>query len=245
MILPAAFLYLLWLYGYFAGITERSDLMPFLSEEHRKRLVIIGERDMVRYDRRLIEQTFFLLGLLPGILLLQPQIFAYAAMLPVLYLLHRIRSEKRRAKEIQREITRQIPHMLLQITLALHAGSRVDQAWKEISGKNEGRLYEAMREVNARREMGISPTFAYLEFGKRYRMSDLSEIGRMFASALTLGSAEFQNTLSLLRKEVLEKEKRIMEMEADEAMQKMLLPGLLTFLGILLLLFVPALSGTL
>lgn len=125
------------------------------------------------------------------------------------------------------------------LVLSLRAGMLLDAAWKEIAQDKEGPLYEEMRRVSRLRKEGVGFNQAYLSFGERYQLDPLKDFNQLVIQNVELGGSELARGLDQLRRKESKEKINRLHKAADRAQEQMLLPGLLQFIGILLLLLVP------
>ena len=96
-----------------------------------------------------------------------------------------------------------------------------------------------MRRVSRLRKEGVGFNQAYLSFGERYQLDPLKDFNQLVIQNVELGGSELARGLDQLRRKESKEKINRLHKAADRAQEQMLLPGLLQFIGILLLLLVP------
>ena len=194
---------------------------------------------LYQYDLLFFTKIFLTLAFLPFVLLFEKR-FLICYGLVLLYFTYQWKVKlKEDSNKKMASLRKELPDMLLKLWLSLKAGLIFEKAWRDVAFSQEGLVYEQMQEVLERQEMGLANKKTFLEFANRYPAPVLREIGELSANHLLLGGSELESQLYAIRKELLDKERRHLEVEADKASQNMLFPAMLIFLGILLLMFLP------
>lgn len=153
-------------------------------------------------------------------------------------------------KEIKKEAQLEYSNILWQFLLLLEAGLTMKSAWEKIVTDYQRRkadmpaakqyVYEQMKVIYQKMELGTSQEQAFEEFGKQMSMKCYSKLMTLFLQNLTKGSKHMLQILKVEEQEAFvercEQAKRL----GEEADTKLLLPMGMMLLNILLLLMVPA-----
>ena len=151
--------------------------------------------------------------------------------------------QKSEADKAVREVKAQLSEMLMRIILAMEAGMIFANAWEEVAFSEDGRLFTEMRAVLIRRKNGKSLSASFQDFAFQYHLDVTKEISDIVLQNIENGGNELVIQFKRIYKENFENIRRNQETEHEVAMQKMLLPSLLIFLGIMILVIVPLLSS--
>lgn len=151
--------------------------------------------------------------------------------------------QKSEADKAVREAKAQLSEMLMRIILAMEAGMIFANAWEEVAFSEDGRLFTEMRAVLIRRKNGKSLSASFQDFAFQYHLDVTKEISDIVLQNIENGGNELVIQFKRIYKENFENIRRNQETEHEVAMQKMLLPSLLIFLGIMILVIVPLLSS--
>lgn len=149
------------------------------------------------------------------------------------------------ARELQVLLIEQMPMALMQLRLALESGRSLNQAWQEVANSSEEEIYRVMGQVLKEEKTGIGSWKAFAQFGDQYRLTMFRDLANLITHNLENGGKEIVVGLSLMQKDIYEKMKRAYRIGSEEAKQKMVFPSLLLFLGILIIVLLPALGRSL
>lgn len=217
---------------------------PFLYKKFRPYQILYGDRLALGYFQKdlsvALGQSFFLLGLVILCLNLSPFLSFLLILLIFLRLYYPFYDHKKKAEEIQREIISQLPKALMKLNLALQSGLILETAWKQVAGSSQGVFYDCMEEVMESQKAGKGLIQSYREFGDQYRLRVLKDIGAVIAKNMENGGAEIVRALEQIQKTSYSQLKSSYRISSELAQQKMIFPSLLLFIGILLLILLPA-----
>lgn len=197
-----------------------------------------GSKWVKKEDQKCGRDLFLLSAFIPLFLFWSP--FAWITLIGIgLRYYASISFLKSQAIQEKRKVENEITNLLTGLVLSLRAGMLLDAAWKEIAQDKEGPLYEEMRRVSRLRKEGVGFNQAYLSFGERYQLDPLKDFNQLVIQNVELGGSELARGLDQLRRKESKEKINRLHKAADRAQEQMLLPGLLQFIGILLLLLVP------
>ena len=146
---------------------------------------------------------------------------------------------KKRAEEIER----QFPQAISKMTLLVSAGLEVNQAWKLTSESSKGVLYEEMRRVLIDFDNNVAPGTAYSKFIDRCSNKFTTKLATAIIQNMSKGNAEIIKLFRTLNDESWMERKHSARRMGEMIQSKLLVPTLLMFMGILVLVIVPVLSG--
>ena len=130
----------------------------------------------------------------------------------------------------------------MQVSLAIKSGLLPEEAWAQVARSSEGLFYRTMEEVVIKQRGGQSAVKAFREFGARYRLTVLRDIGSGIAQGLENGGEEVTGYLERIRLDIYRRLKRSYRIAAEKAGQRMVFPSLLLFIGIMILVLLPVLG---
>lgn len=151
---------------------------------------------------------------------------------------------KREASKLQKQVQLSILPVINRMVLSIRAGSLLQEAWEDTAKSNDGPLFKEMLRVEKLVSEGHSIKDAYREFGKSFRIESLKDMTGILLDSLSLGSIKLCEELETLREREVNRAKRALKQEADRAQEKMIFPGILLFVAILILVMAPMLAGT-
>lgn len=204
-------------------------------------------RDRLRYY--LAKKTFcmiiavFAVTLL-GALMDKPDveygIFAAAALLLTFYLPDRTLNEKIRKRNFY--IQYDFPDFLNKLVLLINAGMTVSRAWEKIvcDRKTMTPLYEELGATYLEIKNGKPEEAAYEDFARRCRVKEITKFVAAMIQNLKKGNGELVSLLKLQSNECWQLRKNMARRLGEEASTKLVLPLMIMFVGILIIVVLPA-----
>lgn len=141
------------------------------------------------------------------------------------------------------EIERTFPQAVSKLTLLTVAGMEVNQAWKLTSVSGTGTLYDEMKRVLVDLDNNVSPMEAYSKFLSRCNNKYTTKLATAIIQNISKGNAEIVRMLRSLNEESWMEHKHNARRMGDRIQSRLLIPTILMFIGILILVIVPVLSG--
>lgn len=160
--------------------------------------------------------------------------------LMVYYLEENLNSKIRERRE---ELLLDLPNVLSKLTLLVNSGMMLREAWNRIAYSGDSQLYLEMRSTIQEIENGVSEIDAYMHFADRCYVKEIRKFSATLIQNMQKGSAELVHFLSDMADEVWENKKFLAKKRGDAAAQKLMIPMVLIFIGVLILIMVPMLSG--
>ncbi len=222
--------------------------LPFLRGDayHRRFLAAQKLQDayiaspwLIRKEWETMIDIGMILWMLPIAFMIRPGLSILVVSLAALRWVSLSYELNRMAARQEQEILEDLPAMLTRFILALHAGTLPVQVWHEVAQTGDRPLYQEMKRIEKQWEVGESLLQAASHFGTRFGIDSLRDCSRLFAESLNVGGMELADGMERIRRGLLQKRRNAYTVEAERAQQKLLLPGLLSFIGILLLVIVP------
>lgn len=134
----------------------------------------------------------------------------------------------------------EFPNMVSKITLLVNAGMLVRRAWDEVANSNyEKDLYREMRATSVDIQQGMSIERAMESFADRCGIKEMRKFSSIFVQAVNRSAAEAVNSMKQMASEAWEQKKQIAKQQGEIASQKLLIPNLIMFLGIMAVIVIP------
>lgn len=211
---------------------------------------LYGGRDVkYRLKLHLLRKTMYLIIALLAVTLLgnlmdKPDtsyfIFASAVILTVVYAVDRELDEriKKRSFYIQYDF----PDFLNKLVLLINAGMTVPRAWDKIvmDRKNMTPLYGELQITYLEIKNGKPEMEAYEDFARRCRVKEITKFITLVLQNLRKGNGELVPLLKLQSNECWELRKNMARKLGEEASTKLVLPLMIMFVGILVIVILPA-----
>ena len=141
------------------------------------------------------------------------------------------------------EIETQFPQVISKMTLLVVAGMDITKAWNLTSGSGTGVLYEEMKRVIIDLDHNVSAKDAYSKFITRCNNNYTTKLATAIIQNNTKGNSEIVNLFRTLNSESWMEHKHNARRKGEQIQSKLLIPTLLMFLGIIVLIIVPIISG--
>lgn len=142
-----------------------------------------------------------------------------------------------------RTIRLDIPNFTNKLALLLNAGMTFNKAWEKIVVDNKGSdrpLYKEIEYTYFKIQAGEDYTKAYEDFAKRCRIPETTKLISIVLQNYKRGSSELSLLLRVLGNECWQTRKNIAKKLGEEASSKLLFPMILMFVGIMIIMLVPA-----
>lgn len=146
-------------------------------------------------------------------------------------------------KKRKEEIERQFPQVVSKMSLLTIAGMEVNQAWKLASQSGTGTLYEEMGRVLVDFHNNVAPQVAYTKFLTRCNNKYTTKLATAILQNMSKGNSEIVKLFRNLNDESWMEHKHNARRMGEQIQSKLLVPTLLMFLGIIILVIVPVMSG--
>ncbi len=130
--------------------------------------------------------------------------------------------------------------MLTKLALMVQAGITASDAFRQVAYSAEGLLYDEMQQVVNNMNNGISLEDALDEFVLRCPLREGKKFASLFQQNRRKGGPDFPNSLNEMAQQAWEERKNRAKVKGELADQKLLGPTLLMFVGILLMIMIPA-----
>ena len=140
-------------------------------------------------------------------------------------------------------ISSEFPQVVSKLALLTVAGMEVNQAWKITGQSGEGTLYDEMNRVMLDLHNNVSPVEAYARFIQRCDNKYTTKLGTSIIQNTSKGNSEIVRLFKSLNDESWMEHKHSARRMGEKIQSKLLIPTILLFVGILVLVIVPVMSG--
>lgn len=130
--------------------------------------------------------------------------------------------------------------MLTKLALMVQAGITASEAFRRVARSAEGLLYDEMQQVVNNTNNGISMEDALDEFVLHCPLREGKKFASLFQQNRRKGGPDFPDSLNEMAQQAWEERKNRARTKGELADQKLLGPTLLMFIGILLMIMIPA-----
>lgn len=141
------------------------------------------------------------------------------------------------------DIDRQFPQVMSKLALLTVAGMEVSQAWKLAATSGTGTLYEEMNRVLIDFDNNVSPSEAYSKFIVRCNNRYATKLATAIIQNISKGNSEIVTLFRQLNDESWLEHKHNARRMGEKIQSKLFLPTMLMFVGIIILVIVPVMSG--
>jgi len=234
-------------------ITDKLIAGRFIAYERKlsiKLAELYGGRDIkhmlkLHFVHKVIHMIIALLSVtLLGALMEKPDtcyaIFALSALGIVFYASDRELDEKIKKRNFN--IRYDFPDFLNKMVLLINAGMTVPRAWEKIvrDRKNMTPLYEELRRTYIEIKNGKPEIEAYEDFARRCRVKEITKFITAVIQNLKKGNSDLVPLLKLQSNECWQLRKNMAKRLGEEASTKLVLPLMIMFVGILIIVILPA-----
>lgn len=146
-------------------------------------------------------------------------------------------------EERQNQLISDFPQMLSKMTLLVNSGMMVRDAWKKIASTSDRALYKEMQTTVLEIQNGVTELEAYKNFADRCSIKEIRRFSATMTQTLQKGNSEIALFLKSMADEMWEEKKHIVKRKGEAANSKLLIPTAMIFVGILIMIMVPAFSG--
>jgi tight adherence protein C len=140
-------------------------------------------------------------------------------------------------------IENEFPKAVSKMALLTVAGMEVNQAWKLTCESGKGTLYDEMRRVIRDLDNNVSPVEAYSKFITRCDNKYTTKLATSIIQNISKGNSEIAALFKSLNDESWMEHKHNARRMGEKIQSKLLIPTILMFIGILILVMVPVMSG--
>ena len=133
-----------------------------------------------------------------------------------------------------------LPQMLSKLTLLVNSGMVMRDAWVKVAEGEDRILYQEMRITAQEMKNGVSDYEAYRNFADRCSIKEIRRFSSTMMQNLQKGNSEIAFFLKEMSNEMWEEKKHLVKRKGEAANSKLLIPIGMIFVGILIMIMVPA-----
>ncbi len=137
------------------------------------------------------------------------------------------------------EILSEYPEVLSKLTLLINAGMVVREAWKQVAYTGDSALYQEMQIASEEMNNGVSEIDALYNFSQRCVLKEIRKFASILSQNLQKGGSELTLSLRYMNTESWEEKKNMAKRKGEAAGQKLMIPLMMIFVGILMMIMVP------
>ena len=144
------------------------------------------------------------------------------------------------------EILNEFPKMVSKLTMLVNAGMLLRPAWDEVAESNhEDALYAEMRLASKDILEGKTIEAAMDSFAARCGLKEIRKFASIYVQAVKRGAGESIDSMKIMAEEAWEQKKQLSKQKGEIAAQKLLIPNVIMFFGIMLVVVVPMVAAML
>ncbi len=143
-------------------------------------------------------------------------------------------------KKRHAEILAQYPAMLTELSLMVNVGITAGEAFDRVAVSSDGLLFREMRRVSESVKNGMPMDEALENLCVRAPLREVRKFVSLYKQNLVKGGPDFPATLSELAGNAWADRKNAARTQGELAEQKLLIPTICMFVGILIMIIVPA-----
>lgn len=141
-------------------------------------------------------------------------------------------------------ILAEFPKMVSKLTLLVNAGMLLRRAWDEVAESNqEDALYAEMRATSKDILEGMTIEAAMDGFATRCGVKEIRKFSSIYVQAVKRGAGESIDSMKIMADEAWEQKKQLSKQKGELAAQKLLVPNMIMFLGIMVVVVVPMIAS--
>lgn len=141
-------------------------------------------------------------------------------------------------------ILSEFPKMVSKLTLLVNAGMLLRRAWDEVAESNqEDVLYAEMRATSRDILEGMTIEAAMDGFATRCGVKEIRKFSSIYVQAVKRGAGESIDSMKIMADEAWEQKKQLSKQKGELAAQKLLIPNMIMFLGIMVVVVVPMIAS--
>ncbi len=129
------------------------------------------------------------------------------------------------------------------LALMVNSGMILHDAWKMVAYSGTSEIYREMQLSVEETANGTPEVESIFRFGQRCMVPEIKKFATTLIQGITQGNKELSNMLKQQSKEVWTTRQQLVKRQGELAANKLLLPMLIVFIGILIMVIVPIFTG--
>lgn len=176
-----------------------------------------------------------------GMLCLIMPIVCFVLMLVLAYVpLDSVRNKAAMRKDA---IDREIADAVSKLTLLVIAGMNINRALVEVANGSDGVIYRELRQTLAEIGQGVSFETAFMHMQSRCNNRYLDRLISIITKSYTSGNMGLASDLKSINDDCWLEKKHIARRKGEAVANKLFVPTMIMFVGILVIIIIPVLSG--
>ena len=172
-----------------------------------------------------------------------PMLAGLGVVLAVLVVMYFEEMVSNKLSERRDALLSEFPQVLSKLTLLVNSGMVMRDAWDKVAATGTGVLYQEMQITKEEFRNGVSELEAYRNFADRCAVKEIRRFSSTMIQNLQKGNAEIAFFLREMADELWEEKKHLAKRKGEAANSRLMLPTGMIFLGILIMIMVPAFAG--
>ena len=141
------------------------------------------------------------------------------------------------------EMMSEFSDVVSKLALLVSSGMILREAWERVAYSKEGVIYQEMRRSVIDMQNGAAEVDAIFTFGQRSLLPEIRKFASTLIQGTTKGNSDLAAMLTEQSKEVWALKKQQVHRQGELANNKLLLPMCVTFIGILIMVYVPVFNN--
>lgn len=143
------------------------------------------------------------------------------------------------------ECEAQLPEVVSTMAVLVNSGMVLREAWNMVADNGTGVFYELMRKAAENMKNGYSDADAIFLFGKASNSTEIKKFTSALLQSMEKGGAELSSFLAHQSSELWSAKRQRMLQAGEKAATKLLLPIVLSFVGVIIIVMTAAFAGSL
>lgn len=144
-------------------------------------------------------------------------------------------------KKVKNNIQLDLPKLLTKLSLLIDSGINYRNSIEMILDNSEGKLYEELNIIKALIDNGLEEKKAYTNLSRISEDMLVKKFISLILQNIYKGDEKFSSNLKVLKEESFRQKRNFIIDQTQKAGQKLLLPNLIIFMGIMVMVMVPIL----
>ena len=150
-----------------------------------------------------------------------------------------MKTTQRKILSRSEELLSEFANVVSKLALLTNAGMILHEAWRQVAESGEGVMYDEMKTVCLDMDNGVSESEALRLFGLRCIIPEIKKFTSTVTQGLSKGNAELSIELQKQSKELWMIKKQNVKRQGEIAANKLMLPIVIMFIGILIMVIIP------
>ena len=239
---------------YFVGYALQNKLhMEYKSAYDRKlyhQLVLLYGEKYASYYLRVVYSRQFTMAMMVAAMAAPMYFLTNSVPLFLLFLILAAVTSRYYGLMVQDDVDKRSSVMLLEfpevvskLALLVNAGMILREAWEQVAYSEEGILYREMQNSVIDMQNGKNEQDALIDFGQRCGVPQVKKFSSTLAQGVMKGNRELAPMMIQQSEEAWNVKKQEVKRAGEAASAKLLLPIVLTFIGILTMVIVPVFAN--